>query len=94
MREKAYSGIAETLEKPVKAIKVKINGLSAQLGREIDKENIIKKGQGSYEQYHSSWSFRSQLQFLQPVMTATKSKDNLTTKSCFGVEDEEDKEDV
>ena len=82
------------MEKPVKAIKVKINGLSAQLGRETDKENIIKSRQGSYEQYHSSWSFRSQLQFLIPVMTATKSKDNLTTKSCFGVEVEEDKENV
>ena len=79
------------MEKPVKADKVKING---QLGREINKENITKSGQGSYEQYHSSWSFKGQLQFSQPVMTATKSKDSLTTKSCFGVEDEEDKEDV
>ena len=54
----------------------------------------ISRQQGSDKQYHSSWPFWSQLQFLLPVMTAKYRKDNLTTKSCFGVEDEDDKEDV
>ena len=76
VREKAYSDIAEILEKLDKAVKVKINGLPAQLGREINKENKTKSGQGSHEQYHSSWPFWSQLTFLKRVVTATKSKDN------------------
>lgn len=38
--------------------------------------------------------FGSQLQFLRPVTTVKKSKDNLTTKLYFDVEEEENKEDV
>ena len=45
----------------------------------------ISRQQGSDKQYHSSWPFWSQLQFLLPVMTAKYRKDNLTTKSCFVV---------
>ena len=49
---------------------------------------------GSYELNRLSWPFWSQLQFLRPVMTATKSKDNLIMKPFSDVEDEEDEEDV
>ena len=71
-----------------------INELRVQLGREINKENKTKSWQDFDEQYHLSWPFWSQAQFLRPVVTATKIKDNLTSKSCFDVENEEDKEDV
>ena len=36
-KSKAYLDIAELLEKPVESVKVKINGLRTQLGREISK---------------------------------------------------------
>ena len=85
LKEKAYFDIAELLEKPVESVKDKINGLRIQLGREINKENKTKSGQGPDEQYHSSWPCHGQLQFLQPVTTVTKSKDNLTTKLYFDV---------
>ena len=62
-------------------------------GKLINK-NKAKSGHGSDEQYHSSWPFGNELQFLQPVTTVTKSKDNLTTNLYFDVEEEEDKEDV
>ena len=57
MREKAYSKIAENLEKPVVAVEVKISGLRAKLGWEINKENKTKNEQSSDKQYHSSWPF-------------------------------------
>ena len=49
VREKAYSDIAVILEK-----QVKINGLRAQLGREINKETKTKSEQSSHKQCHSS----------------------------------------
>ena len=67
MREKHYSDIAEILEKPVQSVKVKINVLRAQLGREINKENKTKSGQGSDEQYHSSWSFGCCYDFVSTI---------------------------
>ena len=57
MWEKTYSHIAEPLGKPVGAVQVKINKLRAQLGREINKENKTKSGQGSDEQCYSPWPF-------------------------------------
>lgn len=40
------------LEKPVEAVEVKINGLPAQLGQEINKETKTKSEQSSDKQYH------------------------------------------
>ena len=40
--EKPYSDIADIIEKPFEPVKVKINGLRAQFGRGIDKENKQK----------------------------------------------------
>lgn len=42
MSEKPYSDIADIIEKPFEPVKVKINGLRAQFGRGIDKENKQK----------------------------------------------------
>ena len=53
VREKAYLDIAEILEKPVKAVEVKIHGLCAQFGREINKQAKTKSEQSSDKQYHS-----------------------------------------
>ena len=61
--DKAYSDVAEILEEPVEAVEVKINGLPAQLGQEINKETKTKSEQSSDKQYHDVFG-----PFLQPVM--------------------------
>ena len=75
-------------------LKSKLMDYAHSLAGKLVNKNKANSGQGSDERYHSSWPFGNQLQFLQPVTTVTKSKDNLTTNLYFDVEEEEDKEDV
>ena len=76
-REKALSEIADGTGIDVNEIKSKINGLRAQLGREMAKVAQTKSGQGRDEVYKSSWTYWEQLQFLCPVMQPGKSRDSL-----------------
>ena len=62
----AYTEIASSLDTNIEAIKAKINGLRAQLGREVAKVNKTKIGQSTDELYPSSWIHYDRLSFLLP----------------------------
>ena len=61
--------------------KAKINGLRAQLGREVAKVNITKSGENTDELYASSWIHYDRLTFLLPVIKSLKSRDTLKRKN-------------
>ena len=63
------------------SIKAKINGLRAQLGREVAKVNKTKSGQSTDGLYASSWIHYDRLSFLLPVIKSSKSKDTLKRKN-------------
>lgn len=67
-KEIAYSEIAMTLDTTITSIKSKINGLQAQLGKEIVKEKATRSGQSTDELYRSSWQHYDKLAFLIPVI--------------------------
>ena len=66
VKELAYTEIASFLDTNIESIKAKINGLRAQLGREVSKVN--KSGQSTDELYASSWIHYNRLSFLLPVI--------------------------
>ena len=61
--------------------KAKINGLRAQLGREVGKVNKTKSGQSTDELYASNWIHYDRLSFLLPVIKSSKSRDTLKRKN-------------
>ena len=77
LKEIAYSEISSALDTTNASIKTKINGLRAQLGRELAKEKSTKSGQNTDELYKSSWIHYQKLSFLIPVIHAGKSRDTL-----------------
>ena len=81
MKEIGYSEIATALNTTNASVKTKINGLRAQLGREITKEKTTKSGQSTDELYKSNWVHYDKLSFLIPVIGAGKSRDTLKRNS-------------
>ena len=80
-KEIAYTEIASSLDTNIESIKAKINGLRAQLGREVAKVNKTKSGQSTDELYASSWIHYDRLSFLLPVIKSSKSRDTLKHKN-------------
>ena len=80
-KEIAYTEIAISLDTNIESIKAKINGLRAQLGREVVKVNKTKSGQSTDELYPSSWIHYDRLPFLLPVIKSSKSRDTLKRKN-------------
>ena len=81
VKEIAYTEIASSLDTNIESIKAKINGLRAQLGREVAKVNKTKSGQSTDELYASSWIHYDRLSFHLPVIKLSKSKDTLKRKN-------------
>ena len=81
MKEIGYGEIATALNTTNASVKTKINGLRAQLGREITKERTTKSGQSTDELYKSNWVHYDKLSFLIPVISAGKSRDTLKRNS-------------
>ena len=81
VKEIAYTEIASSLDTDIESIKAKINGLRAQLGREVAKVNKTKSGQSTDELYASSWIHYDRLSFLLPVIKSSKSRDTLKRKN-------------
>ena len=77
----AYTEIASSLDTNVEFIKTKINGLRAQLGRDVAKVNKTKWGQNTDELYASSWIHYDRFSFLLPVIISSKSRDTLKRKT-------------
>ena len=65
----------------IESIKVKINGLRAQLGREVAKVNKTKSEQSADKLYASGWIHYDRLSFLLPVLKSSKSSDTLKCKN-------------
>ena len=57
MKEKACAELAEHFDSSSAIVKVKINELIAQLGREIAKESKTKSGPATDEKYVCKWMF-------------------------------------
>ena len=81
VKEIAYTEMASSLDTNIESIKVKINGLRAQLGREVAKVNKTKSGQSTDELYASSWIHYDRLSFLLPVIKSSKSRDTSKRKN-------------
>ena len=81
VKEIAYTDIASSLDTNIESIRAKINGLWAQLGREVAKVNKTKSGQSTDELYASSWIHYDRLSFLLPVIKSSKSRDTLKRKN-------------
>ena len=81
VKEIAYKEIADSLDTNIESIKTKINGLRAQLGREVAKVNKTKSGQSTDDLYNSSWIHYDRLSFLLPVIKSSKSQDTLKRKN-------------
>ena len=75
----------------IESIKAKINGLRAQLGREVAKVNKTKSGQSTDELYASSWIHYDRLSFLLHVIKLSKSRDSLKRKNEEQNEEVEEK---
>ena len=80
VKEIAYTEIASSLDTNIESIKAKINGLRAQLGREVAKVNKTKRGQSTDELYTSNWIHYDRLSFLLPLIKS-KSRDTLKRKN-------------
>ena len=65
----------------IESIIAKINGLRAQLGREVAKVNKTKSGQSTDELYASSLIHYDRLSFHLPVIKSSKSRDTLKHKN-------------
>ena len=65
----------------IQSIKAKLNGLRAQLGREVVKVNRTKSGQSTDELYASSWIHYDRLSFLLPAIKSLKKRDTLKRKN-------------
>ena len=63
VKEIAYTDLVSCLDTNIESIKAKINGLRAQLGREVAKVNKTKSGQSTDELYASSWIHCDRLSF-------------------------------
>ena len=87
-KEIAYSEIATNLNTTITSVKSKINGLRAQLGREMVKEKTTRSGQSTDELYRSTWPHYDKLFFLIPVIKSAKSRDTMSRKR--NAEDEKD----
>ena len=72
VRKIAYTEIASSLDTNIESIKAKINGFSAQYGRELAKVNKTKSGQSTDEFYASRWIYYDRLSFLLPVIKSSK----------------------
>ena len=81
VKEIAYTEIASSLDTNIEFIKAKINGVRAQLGREVAKVNKTKSRQSTDEFYTSSWSDYDRSSFLLPVLKSSKSRDTLKRKN-------------
>ena len=81
IKEIAYTEIASSLDINIESIKAKIDGLRAQLGREVAKVNKPKSGQSTDELCASSWIHYDCLSFLLPVIKSSKSRDTLKRKN-------------
>ena len=57
LRDRAMKEISDVMDISVAYIRSKLNGLRAQLRREIAAVNKVKSGQGADEKYNSSWVF-------------------------------------
>ena len=77
VKEIVYTERESSLDTNIQSIKAKINGLRAQLGREVAKVNKTKIGQSTDELYASSWIHYDRLSFLLPVIKSSKSGDTL-----------------
>ena len=66
VKEIAYTEIASSLDTSIESIKVKINGLRAQLGREVTKVNKTKSRQSTDELYASIWIHYDRLWLCYP----------------------------
>ena len=55
VKEITYTEIASSVDTNIESIKVKINGLRAQLGREVAKVNKTKSEQSTDKLYASGW---------------------------------------
>ena len=62
----AYTEITSSLDTNIESIKAKINGLRAQLRREVAKVNKTKSGQSTDQLYASRWIYYDPLSFLMP----------------------------
>ena len=76
-RERALNEIELELDVSVEEIKAKILNLRSQLGRENAKLRRTNSGQSTSELYKTTWPYWEQLQFLQPVMQAGRSRDSI-----------------
>ena len=81
VKEIAFTEIASSLDTNIESIIGKINGLRAQLGREVVKANKAKSGQSTDELYASSWIHYDRLSFHLPVIKSSKSRDTLKRKN-------------
>ena len=81
VKERAYTEIVSSLDTNIESIKAKINGLRAQLGREVGKVNKTKRGQSTDELYVSSWIHYDCLSFPLPVIKSSKIRDTLKLKN-------------
>ena len=81
VKEIAFTEIASSLDTNIESIIAKINGLRAQLGREVVKANKAKSGQSTDELYASSWIHYDRLSFHLPVIKSSKSRDTLKRKN-------------
>ena len=77
IKNTAYKEIAEVFGCNMTSIKDNINGLRAQYGREMVKENTRKSEESTGELYVSNWTHYQSLAFLQPVMKSSSSKNTL-----------------
>ena len=82
-----YTERVTALNTTTSSVKTKINGLRAQFGRELAKENKTKSGKSTGELYRSGWIHYNRLSFLLPVIGASKSRDTLK-RSNVNQEDE------
>ena len=91
IKEIVYTEIASSQDTNIESIKTKINGLGAELGREVAKVNKTKSGQSEDELYAYSWIHYDRLSFLLPVIKSSKSRDTLKRKNEDENEEVEEK---
>ena len=90
IKQIAYVEIATLLDTNIPPIRTQINGLEAQLGQGMVKEESTKSEQSNDGLYSSKWINYDKLSFLVLVIEASKSRDTL--KRINLQEDENEKE--
>ena len=77
IKQIANTEMATSLDTNIASIKTNINGLRAQLGREMVKDKSTKIGQSTDKPYSSNWIHYDKLPFLVPVIETSESRDIL-----------------